>query len=168
MKNTLSNNKDAVMAEQNVIASMLDDLSKEQPIQTALCIGQNLAQYDNNQSIQWHYFTVTEFLSLPFTQRYDLGLVLLNSPELLEISNIQKSQLLVKLRDLMAKRIVVVSQLQDEKLLRSLGFTQLIDKTQHDSDFALWQFNILTYKHVPDWFNSKFWANPENWNKFRW
>ena len=156
------------MAEQNVIASMLDDLSKEQPIQTALCIGQNLAQYDNNQSIQWHYFTVTEFLSLPFTQRYDLGLVLLNSSELLEISNIQKSQLLVKLRDLMAKRIVVVSQLQDEKLLRSLGFTQLIDKTQHDSDFALWQFNILTYKHVPDWFNSKFWANPENWNKFRW
>ena len=156
------------MAEQNVIASMLDDLSKEQPIQTALCIGQNLAQYDNNQSIQWHYFTVTEFLSLPFTQRYDLGLVLLNSPELLEISNVQKSQLLVKLRDLMAKRIVVVSQLQDEKLLRSLGFTQLIDKTQHDSDFALWQFNILTYKHVPDWFNSKFWANPENWNKFRW
>ncbi|WP_407304359.1 DUF6231 family protein [Acinetobacter sp.] len=156
------------MAEQNVIASMLDDLSKEQPIQTALCIGQNLAQYDNNQSIQWHYFTVTEFLSLPFTQRYDLGMVLLDSSELLDISNVQKSQLLVKLRDLMAKRIVVVSQLQDEKLLRALGFTQLIDKTQHDRNFALWQFNILTYKHIPDWFNSKFWANPENWNKFRW
>ena len=40
------------MAEQNVITSMLDDLFKEQPIQTALCIGQNLEQYDNNQSIQ--------------------------------------------------------------------------------------------------------------------
>lgn len=156
------------MAEQNVITSMLDDLFKEQPIQTALCIGQNLEQYDNNQSIQWHYFSVTEFLSLPFTQRYDVGLVLLDSQELLAISNTQKSQLLVKLRDLMAKRIVVVSQLQDEKLLRSLGFTQLIDRTLHDRDFALWQFNILTYKHVPDWFNSKFWANPENWNKFRW
>lgn len=156
------------MAEQNVITSMLDDLFKEQPIQTALCIGQNLEQYDNNQLIQWHYFSVTEFLNLPFTQRYDVGLVLLDSQELLAISNTQKSQLLVKLRDLMAKRIVVVSQLQDEKLLRSLGFTQLIDKTLHDRDFALWQFNILTYKHVPDWFNSKFWANPENWNKFRW
>ena len=156
------------MAEQNVITSMLDDLFKEQPIQTALCIGQNLEQYDNNQSIQWHYFSVTEFLNLPFTQRYDVGFVLLDSQELLAISNTQKSQLLVKLRDLMAKRIVVVSQLQDEKLLRSLGFTQLIDKTLHDRDLALWQFNILTYKHVPDWFNSKFWANPENWNKFRW
>lgn len=156
------------MAELNVITSMLDDLCNEQPIQTALCIGQNLAQHATQQTIQWHYFNLTEFLSLPFTQRYDLGVVVLDSVEFTTASEIQKSQLLVKLRDLMAKRIVVISHLQDEKLLRALGFTQLIDKTTHKQDFALWQFNILTYKHVPDWFNSKFWANPENWNKFRW
>lgn len=155
------------MAEKNVITSMLDDLSKQQPIQTALCLGQNLS-LDHHQSIQWTYFNVTEFLSLPFTQRYDLGFVLLDTEQLKALSNTQKSQLLVKLRDLMAKRIVVVSALTDEQLLRSLGFTQLIDKTSHSEDFALWQFNILTYKHVPDWLNSKFWANPENWNKFRW
>lgn len=153
------------MAEQNVITSMLDDLSKEQPIHTALCIGQKI---DQNASIQWSYFSVTDFLNLPFTQRYDLGFVLFDTEEMQTISDSQKSQLLVKLRDLMAKRIVVVSKLTDEKLLCSLGFTQLIDKTTHESDFALWQFNILTYKHVPDWFNSKFWANPENWDKFRW
>ena len=153
------------MADQNVITSMLDDLSQEQPIHTALCIGQ---QIDQNASIQWHYFNVTDFLNQPFTQRYDLGFVLFDTDEMQKISEMKKSQLLVKLRDLMAKRIVVVSRLQDEKLLRSLGFTQLIDKTAHSADFALWQFNILTYKHVPDWFNSRFWANPENWNKFRW
>ena len=153
------------MADQNVITSMLDDLSQEQPIHTALCIGQ---QIDQNASIQWHYFNVTDFLNQPFTQRYDLGFVLFDTDEMQKISEMQKSQLLVKLRDLMAKRIVVVSRLQDEKLLRSLGFTQLIDKTANSADFALWQFNILTYKHVPDWFNSRFWANPENWNKFRW
>ena len=156
------------MAEQNVITLMLDDLSKEQPISTALCIGQNLEQYGNNQSIQWRYFSVSEFLSLPFNRRYDLGFVLLDTAEMAGISSQDKAQLLVKLRDLMAKRIVVASRLQDEQLMRALGFTQLIDKTAHGSDFALWQFNILTYKHVPDWFNSKFWANPENWNKFRW
>ena len=156
------------MAEQNVITLMLDDLSKEQPISTALCIGQNLEQYGNNQSIQWRYFSVSEFLSLPFNRRYDLGFVLLNTAEMAEVSSQDKAQLLVKLRDLMAKRIVVASRRQDEQLMRALGFTQLIDKTAHGSDFALWQFNILTYKHVPDWFNSKFWANPENWNKFRW
>lgn len=156
------------MAEQNVITSMLDDFAQEQPIKTAICIGQDLTQIKFNQSIQWHYFSVSDFLSLPFTQRYDLGFVLFDTAEMQNISSQQKSQLLVRLRDLMAKRIVVVSQLQDEQLLRALGFTQLIDKTTHGKDFALWQFNILTYKHVPDWFNSKFWANPENWNKFRW
>lgn len=153
------------MAEQNVITSMLDDLSSEQPIHTALCIGQNI---DQNSAIQWHYFSVNVFLSLPFTQRYDLGFVVFDTTEMQKISETEKAQVLVRLRDLMAKRIVVVSKRQDEKLLRSLGFTQLIDKTLHEADFALWQFNILTYKHVPDWFNSKFWANPENWDKFRW
>lgn len=156
------------MAEQNVITSMLDDLSKEQPISTAICIGQNLEQYNQFHPIQWQYFNVTEFLNLPFTQRFDLGFVILDTEDMLALSEQQKTQILVKLRDLLAKRIVVVSKLQDEQLLRALGFTQLIDKTSHDSDFALWQFNILTYKHIPDWFNSKFWANPENWDKFRW
>ena len=156
------------MAEQNVITSMLDDLSTEQPISTALCIGQNLEQYSSHHSISWQYFNVTDFLNLPFTQRFDLGFVLFDTAEWDGISEQQKIQMLVKLRDLMAKRLVVVSNLQDEKMLRALGFIQLIDKTAHVSDFALWQFNILTYKHVPDWFNSKFWANPENWNKFRW
>ena len=156
------------MAEQNVITSMLDDLSQEQPIQTALCIGQNLEQYDQNQSIRWTYFNVNEFLSLPFTQRYDLGFVLLDNPEMHSLSDVVKSQFLVKLRDLMAKKLVVVTGEQDEKLMRALGFTQLIEKTEQCGGLAIWQFNILNYKHVPDWFNSKYWANPENWNKFRW
>lgn len=155
------------MAEKNVITSMLDDLSNEQPIQTALCLGQNLS-LEHHQSIHWTHFSLTEFLMLPFTQRYDLGFVLLDTAEFQHSNDQTKSQIIVKLRDLMAKRIIVVSTLDDEKLMRSLGFTQLIDRTTHDHNFALWQFNILTYKHVPDWFNSKFWANPENWNKFRW
>ena len=45
-------------------------------------------------------------------------------------------------------------------------------KTQKNLPIQLenefWQFNILTYKQVPDWLNARFWANPENWNKFRW
>ncbi|WP_180173184.1 DUF6231 family protein [Acinetobacter sp. YH12029] len=156
------------MAEQNVITSMLDDLSKEQPISTAICIGQDLEQYNQFHPIQWQHFNVTEFLNLPFTQRFDLGFVILDTETMLSLDQQQKTQMLVKLRDLFAKRIVVVSKLHDEQLLRALGFTQLIDNTTHESDFALWQFNILTYKHIPDWFNSKFWANPENWDKFRW
>lgn len=155
------------MAEKNVITSMLDDLSKQQPISTALCLGQNLG-LDHQQSIQWTYFNVTEFLILPFTQRYDLAVVLFNTEPLKALNSSEKIQILVKLRDLLAKRIVLLGSVEDSHLLRSLGFTQLIEHASEDSNLAFWQFNILTYKHVPDWFNSKFWANPENWNKFRW
>ncbi|MHA3047994.1 DUF6231 family protein [Acinetobacter sp. ANC 4641] len=156
------------MAEQNVITSMLDDLCQEQPIETALCIGQDLCQHGLQHSIDWQYFNVSDFLSLPFTRRYDLGFILLDTPEMQNLGEPEKSQLLVKLRDLMAKRLVVVCQSQDVKLMRALGLTQMLDKTQQQGNVSLWQFNILTYKHVPDWFNSKFWANPENWDKFRW
>ena len=31
-----------------------------------------------------------------------------------------------------------------------------------------WSYDIRTYKSVPDWLNPKFWANPENWDKYRW
>ena len=102
------------MAEQNVITSMLDDFAKEQPIHTAICIGQDLTQSQFQQSIQWHYFNVSEVLNLPFQQRYDLAVVMLDTPETLALSEQQKSQILVKMRDLFAKRLVVVSRLQDE------------------------------------------------------
>ena len=156
------------MAEQNVITSMLDDFAQEQPIHTAICIGQSLGQIQQHSSIQWDYFNVSEAVNLPFIKRYDFALVLLDDDSAAALPESLKIQCLVKMRDLLSKRLLVVSRLQDEKLLRALGLTQLIDKTAHDADFALWQFNILTYKHVPDWFNSKFWANPENWDKFRW
>lgn len=150
------------MSNEHVIIAMLQDLSQQQHIQTALCIGQNLEQYNHNHVIQWQYFKPSEFLNLPFTQRYDFGFVDLNR-EFSHLTSQQKSQILVKLRDLFVKSILVWSTSDDQKMLRSLGFTQLNDQQK-----SLWQFNILTYKHVPDWFNSKFWANPENWDKFRW
>lgn len=54
---------------------------------------------------------------------------MLDTAETEHLSEQIMSQILVKLRDLFAKRLVVISRLQNEKLLRALGFTQLIDKT---------------------------------------
>lgn len=31
-----------------------------------------------------------------------------------------------------------------------------------------WQFNLYDYKPQPDWLNARFWANPENFHKYRW
>lgn len=31
-----------------------------------------------------------------------------------------------------------------------------------------WQFNLFDYKPRPHWLNAQYWANPENWGKYRW
>nr|WP_264480642.1 DUF6231 family protein [Psychrobacter sp. I-STPA6b] len=33
---------------------------------------------------------------------------------------------------------------------------------------SIWQFNLYDYKYRPDWLNAKYWANPENFDKYRW
>ena len=63
------------MAEMRLIQALIDDLSQQQPISTALCIGQNIEaspKYNNQAAdeqptIQWQYFSALAFLNLPFT-----------------------------------------------------------------------------------------------------
>lgn len=44
---------------------------------------------------------------------------------------------------------------------RALAFEPLAT----DATATLYQFNLATYKPVPDWLNSRYWAHPENWDK---
>jgi len=36
------------------------------------------------------------------------------------------------------------------------------------SDYQLFSYNIESYRPKRDWLNSRFWANPENFDKYRW
>lgn len=153
------------MPKINVMTALLEDLSKEQPISSVLSLGQDFSAVA--PELTWDYFNVSDFLNLAFQKRYDLAIVQLAASELQQLASAQQMQILVKLRDLMAKRIIVIASAEDEKQLRALGFSQISDHLQQ-AQTVLWQFNILTYKHVPDWLNAKYWANPEHWDKFRW
>jgi len=46
----------------------------------------------------------------------------------------------------------------------ALGFNTLFS----DSRFAIYSYNIENYRPKKDWLNSRFWANPENYDKYRW
>ena len=160
------------MPDQDIIALLLQLLAEEKQIDQAIAID---IQPQSNWDGQWQYCSLNEVASLPFDQRYDLAIVNLikqqaveNKNEKLEITNTIIDNAVVRMRDLFAKKIIVFASLERTKQLRALGFNQLLEIVPDDSPVQIWQFNILTYKHVPDWFNSKFWANPDNWNKFRW
>ncbi|WLP95551.1 DUF6231 family protein [Psychrobacter sp. M13] len=80
--------------------------------------------------------------------------------------------LMMRYRDLYAAHLIIaVSQEID---LRHYGLIPL-DIVNHEQaapyaalDITIWQFNIYDYKQLPNWLNSDYWANPENWDKRRW
>lgn len=43
----------------------------------------------------------------------------------------------------------------------SLGMQRLVEADECGN--ALYLFDLHTYKHAPDWLNSKYWAHPERW-----
>jgi hypothetical protein len=49
----------------------------------------------------------------------------------------------------------------DEAMFRALGFT--LCATDATAGMRIHEYDIETYKNVPDWLNSRFWANPERW-----
>jgi hypothetical protein len=49
----------------------------------------------------------------------------------------------------------------DEAIFRALGFTlALTDATEN---VRIYDYDLATYKTVPDWLNDRFWAHPERW-----
>ncbi|MEC7118300.1 MAG: DUF6231 family protein [Pseudomonadota bacterium] len=151
------------------ILPMIQGLAQEKPIERGLLIGTDCRTA--NWPADWQHCPTEQLLSLPFQQRYDLAVLQL---EISSLSDEYINQGVTRLRDLLARRVLLVVTSADTHTvtqLRALGFSQIEAPTtsnQPQNDWQLWQFNILAYKQVPDWLNAKFWANPENWGKYRW
>ncbi len=112
----------------------------------------------------------TKVNNAAFSQRYDLAIV----SNCIELDNkTQTEQLIGRLRDLCAPKIILLGNLKlsswKENDLLGFGLSKLsTNEDNKSSDFILYQYNIESYKRTPDWFNPKHWANPQLWNKFWW
>ena len=165
------------------ILPLIHRLAQEKPIAQGLLIGEH--QTTPHWPGEWQSIALHELETLAFTRRYDLAVIALyriyyednltaNNPELptnhSDSPNACKNQQVLaqgitRLRDLLARRVLVLASPEFAATLHALGFSQI---EQLPQNLVIWQFNILSYKQVPDWLNSKYWANPENWNKYRW
>jgi len=101
--------------------------------------------------------------------------VLRNTLEYLDKT--QAGIVISRLRDLYSRRLLalvpvnshpaqgsVQSEWRDAELI-AYGMTRL---AAYPDGRHLYEYNILSYKNVPDWLNAKNWANPELWDKYRW
>lgn len=127
--------------------------------------------------------TLSELSQQQVPKRYELVCFWLPtlSLELLQ----QYIPLLMRYRDLYAAHLLIA--LDDTMDLKAYGFTpfDILNKQSLETDHLniaelpfsitassisakLWQFNLYDYKQLPNWFNTDYWANPENWGKHRW
>lgn len=98
--------------------------------------------------------------------RADLAVVMLDQQH----DTREARQLIAVMRDLLARQLLlfVPENLLDGSTLIGLGLTRQAQYELEGESWQAWTYDIRTYKSVPDWLNHKFWANPENWDKYRW
>lgn len=82
--------------------------------------------------------------------------------------------LIARLRDQDCERVYLyrpgAAPAQDDNFLRALGLRLMQTYAGEDGGAGgrLYYFDIFDYKDAPDWLNSRFWANPQMWDKARW
>jgi len=111
--------------------------------------------------------TPETLLGTPWQRRHDLAVAWL--PRDLPVQ--QGLHLLSALRDLHARQLLAFVPASVEwtgDTLRALALQQQARFESGDGLREAWSYDIRTYKAVPDWLNPRFWANPDNWGKFRW
>lgn len=136
---------------------------------------------DKGQQVELTSLSISEFLGTGFNKRYSLGCFIdatnstLNASDLDTVSNTQLSQqsyqnIAIRLRDLFAEQSLLLTTTPTAQLnFSSLGYTTLpLNTDDNTADLIIWQFNLYDYKQRPNWLNAKYWANPENFDKYRW
>ncbi|MDO9219487.1 MAG: DUF6231 family protein [Thiobacillus sp.] len=76
----------------------------------------------------------------------------------------QAQQLINKTRLYIAPRILLAVPSDcalDENTFRALGFMQFA--TDSTDSTRIFHYDLDSYKTVPDWLNTRFWAHPERW-----
>lgn len=76
----------------------------------------------------------------------------------------QAQHLISRVRLYVAPRLLLVAPPDctlDDTAFRALGF--MLSTTEAAQGPRVYYYDIDTYKMVPDWLNSRFWAHPERW-----
>lgn len=161
-------------AAQHLIATAINDA----PCQQVLWVSDrnlpsNESTFAQTSATEWSSTTPDQLLHSPWQKRHDLAVTWLSA----SLSWQDALHVLSALRDLHARQLLAfvpanawsgqaIPTQADQ--LRALGLQQQACLQQDDELIEVWSFDIRTYKTVPDWLNPRFWANPENWNKYRW
>lgn len=104
------------------------------------------------------------------SRRYDLAIV---ADQLEALAMRTGVELLAGLRNLSVSRMAVLVDLQQAEGWQENDFFGLAMQrharfNKDDRSLTLFTYDLADYKNVPDWLNSKYWANPDMFDKYWW
>ena len=122
----------------------------------------------------WH--DPAKYLDAPRAARkFSLGIIACDAAD---VAPAPFEQLISRLRDLDCERVYLyrpqAASVADDRRVRALGLRLLRTYPDEgsgagtDAGGRLYYFDIFDYKDAPDWLGSRFWANPQMWDKARW
>lgn len=83
----------------------------------------------------------------------------------------QLDAVIAHLRDFLSLELYVLHPgdlMEQTRRVGALGLRCLQIFEFDEQPWGLNHFSLKTYKKTPNWLNSRFWANPQLWNKFLW
>jgi len=106
--------------------------------------------------------------TLPDYGLFDLVLI----KGLLESLSYEKAEhIIAQTRDSHAREMLLIVsksiEWKDTDLL-GLNLRKVAELDQQNEILQAWYFARDSYKKIPDWLNSRYWANPEMFEKYRW
>lgn len=121
-----------------------------------------LEEYARGCASEVTVMTIAQAASLHFSKPFDLVIVGLHTAD----QDAATRAVLAALRDIHARRLLVLAPTAAKIDLSALGFTLLAEYTE--PAMRLYGFELKHYKQTPEWLSAQYWANPEMWNKKRW
>lgn len=135
-------------------------------VDSILIIGAEIEIHKNHQNIT--LASVEKVETFQVEGLYDL--VLFNNI-LSNVSHEKAEQLIAQVRDQHSKQLLVLqsetSNWETTNFIQ-MGMQQIAKFNPANDTPEIWYFSLETYKRVPEWLNSRFWANPEKFDKYRW
>lgn len=83
----------------------------------------------------------------------------------------RRDAVIARLRDLLLEEFFIAHPGDAVEQARRMGALGLRCEAMYQHGGQTWglnHFDARTYKKTPDWLNSRHWANPGLWGKFRW
>lgn len=125
---------------------------------------------------QWSQDTRLQRLTTPFTQQQ---LSVISAVDMAVISDLTESltvsagqQWLGLLRNLYAPHVMLISNAEKAQQngwqLRDFLAMGLVRYAGNHGGMQLFSYAIENYQPKRDWLNSRFWANPQNFDKYWW